>query len=465
MRNDPRLRACLRAKQSLLAFSSLSLRTFSPGRHHRVLCRELEMLERGETDRLMVMMPPRHGKSELCSVRFPAWFMGRSPQSRIIACSYSESLAESFSRRVRDLAGSDVFRAVFPMLRLKKGAGAAVRWETEAGGKYLAAGAGGSITGQGGDLIIIDDPVKNSEQASSPVYREKLWEWYQSTLFTRLEKGGRIVLVQTRWHEDDLAGRLLSSSKEKWRTVSFPAVAEQDEDFRQTGEALWPEKYSKPDLERIKEAVGSRVWNALYQQTPSPDSGEVFKREWWRYYGALPSVVDSWVQSWDMSFKATAASDYVVGQVWAVKGAQRYLVDMVRGRMDFAATVRAVRNLSAAYPQAAAKYVEDKANGSAVISALSREIQGLVPVEPRGSKTVRAYSVQPLLEAGNVLLPEGKGFTHELVEEATAFPFGKHDDMVDAMTQALEQTGLRNSRPAGHGAGARRQAGNIFRGY
>jgi predicted phage terminase large subunit-like protein len=154
-----------------------------------------------------------------------------------------------------------------------------------------------------------------------------------------------------------------------------------------------------------------------------------------------------------------------VGQVWAVKGAQRYLVDMVRGRMDFAATVRAVRNLSAAYPQAAAKYVEDKANGSAVISALSREIQGLVPVEPRGSKTVRAYSVQPLLEAGNVLLPEGKGFTHELVEEATAFPFGKHDDMVDAMTQALEQTGLRNSRPAGHGAGARRQAGNIFRGY
>lgn len=464
MKTDPRVEACAKAKDSLIAYCMLSYRDFVPGWHHRLLARELELVEKGETDRLMVMMPPRHGKSEVTSVRFPAWFMGRNPKLNVIACSYSADLAESFSRRVRDLTASKLFRGVFGGKGLKRNVRSAARWELEEGGRYLAAGAGGSITGQGGHLIIIDDPVKNSEQASSAVYRDKLWEWYRSTLFTRLEKNGRIILVQTRWHEDDLAGRLLAEAPDEWKVLKLPAVAEEDGFFRRCGEPLWTEKYGRDELGRIKQSVGSRVWNALYMQEPAPDSGTVLKRDWWRYYKTMPSDVDYWFQSWDMSFKGSEGADYVVGQVWAVKGSGRYLADMVRDRMDFSATVRAVKNLTALWPQAKAKYVEDKANGSAVLSALRKEVQGLIAVEPKGSKIARAYAVQPILEAGNVYLPEDKAFSAELVEEAAAFPFGRHDDMVDALTQALNESGTR-AVPEGAYSGTSRKAGYIFKGY
>ncbi|MGE4497090.1 MAG: phage terminase large subunit [Deferribacterales bacterium] len=464
MKTDPRAEACRKARDSLISYCMLSSRDFAPGWHHRLLAGELELLEKGETDRLMVMMPPRHGKSELASVRFPAWFMGRNPKLNVIACSYSAELAESFSRRVREQTASRLFTGVFGGRGLKQGARSAARWELAEGGRYLAAGAGGSITGQGGHLIIIDDPVKNSEQASSAVYRDKLWDWYRSTLFTRLEQKGRIILVQTRWHEDDLAGRLLAEYPDEWKIIRLPAVAAEDEPFRKSGEPLWPARYGTEELARIKQSVGSRVWNALYMQEPAPDSGTVLKREWWRYYKVLPSEPDCWFQSWDMSFKGGEGSDYVVGQVWAVKGSCRYLADMVRERMDFSATLRAVRSLSALWPQAGAKYVEDKANGSAVLSALRKEIQGMIAVEPKGSKISRAYAVQPLLEAGNVYLPEGKAFAADLVEEAAAFPFGRHDDMVDALTQALSEGG-KTALPEGVYSGKARSAGSIFRGY
>jgi predicted phage terminase large subunit-like protein len=464
MKTDLRKAACEKARESLIAYCLLSYRDFRPNWHHRKLAHELEMVEKGETDRLIVMMPPRHGKSEISSVRFPAWFMGRNPQQNIIACSYSAELAETFGRKVRDLASAKLFNNVFCSGGVRKNVRSASRWELEKGGRYVAAGAGGSITGQGGHLILIDDPVKNSEQASSPLFREKLWEWYQSTLFTRLEKAGRIVLVQTRWHEDDLAGRLLTKYPNEWRTVKFPAIAEEDEECRQKYDPLWEWKYGREELLRIKESVGTRVWNALYQQDPAPDSGSILKREWWQYYRVLPAQIDYWFQSWDMSFKATENSDFVVGQVWAVKGAQRFLVDMVRERLDFTQTIRSLKNITAKYPQAHAKYIEDKANGSAVLSALKQEISGLIAVEPKGSKTARAYSIQPLLEAGNVFLPETKSFTADLVEESAAFPFGRNDDAVDALTQALSQSTSR-LMPESVGSGTVRKAGNIFRGY
>ncbi|WP_022852070.1 phage terminase large subunit [Limisalsivibrio acetivorans] len=463
-KNDPKIRALLKGRSSLTAYSMLSFPRFAPSWHHKVLATELERVERGETDRLMVMMPPRHGKSELASVRFPAWFLGRKPEARIIACSYSAELAEHFSRRVRDVLDSSRSRLVFPGVHPRRGFSSAGKWETEGGGAYVSSGVGGSITGLGGDLIIIDDPVKNSEQAESSAYREKVWEWYQSTLFTRLEKGGRIILIQTRWHEDDLAGRLLSSGDDEWRVVSFPAVAEVDEEYRKAGEPLWKEKYGAEDLGRIRKSVGERVWNALYQQSPSPQEGSVFRREWWQYYRTLPARIDFFAQSWDMSFKGGERSDYVVGQVWAASGSSRYLVDMVRARMDFAETLRAVRRMTEKYPKAEAKYIEDKANGSAVISALGREISGLIPVQPLGSKTSRAYVVQPLLEAGNVWLPEKGEWVQSLVEEAAAFPDGANDDMVDAMTQALNFMAKRQA-PAGFSSGAVRSSAGLMKGY
>jgi len=458
-----KLYALKAAREGLIPFTMLTYRKYSPGWHHRILAKNLTMLEKGAQDRLMVLMPPRHGKSELASVRFPAWFLGRNPGRRVIATSYSARLAENFGRKVRDIVSDARFGLTFKGVGLSLRSKAADRWETNMGGGYVAAGVGGSITGMGGDLLIVDDPFKNQEDADSKNYRDKVWDWYQSTLYTRIEKGGRILVILTRWHEDDLAGRLLASKAEKWEVVSFPAVAESDEKFRKTGDPLWPEKYGNDSLARIRKAVGARVWNALYQQRPAPEDGAVFKKSWFRMYDQ-PPVFDYMVQSWDMTFSGGENSDYVVGQVWGVKGSGRYLVDQVRGRMDFMKAIAELKKLSTQYPAAKAKYIEDKANGPAVISALKNEIQGLIPVNPKGSKTSRALAVSPLLEAGNVFLKKNADFTEELMDEAALFPAGKNDDMVDAMTQALLCTQKRNV-PSTSFAGVSRQAGKIFKQY
>lgn len=459
-----RLTALKKAEESLVAFSVLTMRGYEPSWHHRVLAEKLTGLMNGDFDRLMVLMPPRHGKSELASVRFPAWFLGHNPNKRVIATSYSARLAEIFARKVRDIVSSSLFKMIFPKSGLGCGSKSVVRWETASGGAYACAGVGGSITGMGGDLIIIDDPFKNQEEADSPVYRDKVWEWYQSTLFTRVEKGGRVLVILTRWHEDDLAGRLLEQEGDDWEVVCFPAAAEEDEEYRKTGEPLWAEKYDSEALARIERTVGSRVWNALYQQRPAPASGIIFRKEWWRFYDELPPDIDSMFQSWDMTFKESAGADFVVGQVWAVRGAERYLVDMVRGRMDFMSALSALRNLSEKYPKTAAKYIEDKANGPAVISALKGSVQGLIPVNPQGSKTARANAVTPIIEAGNVFLRRGAQFSEQLIEEAAFFPTGKHDDMVDAMTQALSVNSSRQN-PKMSFSGHVRSSNKIFSRY
>jgi len=462
--NIRKILAVKRAKESLVPFAMLTMKGYRPNWHHRILAEKLTRLMNGEIDRLMVLMPPRHGKSELASVRFPAWFLGHFPDKRVIAASYSARLAEVFGRRVRDLVGDPLFGMIFDGVSLSSGAKAANRWETNRGGGYVSAGVGGSITGMGGDLLIVDDPFKNQEDADSAVYREKVWEWYQSTLYTRIEKNGRILVILTRWHEDDLAGRLLEQSTDEWNVVCFPAVAEEDEEHRRAGEPLWADKYGTEALKRMEAAVGSRVWNALYQQRPAPAGGVIFRREWWRYYDELPPDIEQMYQSWDMTFKESAGSDYVVGQVWAVRGAERYLVDMVRGRMDFMSALSALRNLSEKYPRAAAKYIEDKANGPAVISALKGSIQGLIPVNPRGGKTARANAVCPLIEAGNVFLKRGAKFSEMLTEEASYFPSGRHDDMVDAMTQALSVSMSKNV-PKASCSGQGRNFNKIFSRY
>jgi predicted phage terminase large subunit-like protein len=452
-----RLAAVELARRNLLQFTLLTMKNYKPNWHHRVLANKLMEIESGKIDRLMVLMPPRHGKSELASVRFPAWYLGRNPDRRIIGTSYSAELATDFGRKVRDLIRTERFVLPFKGVSVKDDSSAANRWDIKDGGGYVAAGVGGSVTGRGGDLLIVDDPFKNQEDADSKTYRDKVWSWYQSTLYTRIEKGGAIIVILTRWHEDDLAGKLISemlNDGDQWDIVSFPAIAEEKEQYRDIGDALWPDKYDEKELARTKMAVGSRVWTALYQQRPAPAEGAIFKKSWFRFYDRLPDEkhIDRWLQSWDMTFTNSDGSDYVVGQVWACSGADRYLVDQVRERMDFMQAVRALRNMSDKYPQARAKYIEDKANGPAVISALKNEIQGLIPVNPTSSKVSRANAVSPILEAGNVYLKRGAKFSDELIEEAGLFPSGKNDDQVDAMTQALsmsEKSGKINAAPAG----------------
>ena len=445
-----------RARRRLLDFVTYTKPDYEVNWHHEVICRELDGLLRGPASRLILCMPPRFGKSELVSRRLPAFILGRDPDARIIACSYSADLAQAMNRDVQRIIDDPRYRELFPGTALPRSnvrtiSGSALRnsniFEVVGRrGMYLSAGVGGGITGRGFDLGIIDDPIKNRVEANSSTFRERLWDWYRSTFYTRREKDAKILIVMTRWHEDDLVGRLLElESSGSWRVVCFPAVSEpggkhaHPEDKRPPGEALWPGKFPLSDLERVKVSLGSYEWAGLYQQAPAPSGGGIFMASWWMSYadGALPRRFDEVIQSWDCAFKGTDASDFVVGQVWARAAETYYLLDQVRERMDFPQTLRAVKNLSVKWPQAQLKLVEDKANGPAVIDMLKRELSGLVAVEPQGGKEARAYAVSALVEAGCVFIPARAPWRDDFIAEVSSFPNGRNDDQVDAMTQAL----------------------------
>lgn len=417
-------------------------------RHVEELAEALEAIVAGELKRLMVFEPPRHGKSLLSSRLFPGYYLARLPEKWVGLCSYEATLAQDFSRSAREgfiRVGGDI----------RSDSTAVNLWQTVSGGGMWAAGVGGPITGRGADLGLIDDPIKNDEEAASETIRKKHKSWYDSTFYTRLEPGAAQVVTQTRWNEDDLSGHLLEQEKhepEGWHIINFEAIKERVQitvpesctlakDWRKPGEALCPERYNTQALNRIKGRIGSYFWNALYQQRPSSIEGAFLKRAWWKYYQAQPPEFDSLLQSWDISFKDTDGSDYVVGQVWGRAGARTYLLDQVRDRMDFPATCEAVKQLTAKWPTARLKLVEDKANGPAVIAALRHQIPGLVAVNPDGGKVARAAAASPLIEAGNVYLPDPTiaPWVGDLVSECSVFPNGANDDQVDALTQAINR--------------------------
>ena len=432
------------ARSCLLPFCTYTMPDYLPAAHLELLAEKLEAVERGEIKRLMVFEPPRHGKSELISIRFPNWYLGRHPTDKIVQSSYAESLALSHSRAARDVCAGMEFGLLFPEVhhrperrgqeQIPTPMQQAHEWGTEQGGSYYAVGLGGGLTGRGFNIGIIDDPIKDAEEAESLTYREKAWGWYQRVFRTRAEPDAAIILVMTRWHEDDIAGRLLALAKEdptadQWEVLHLPAIDEE-------GRALWPDRFPLDVLLTIKASIGSYAFGALYQGRPSPIKGNILLREWWRWYDEPPAMMDEVIQTWDLTFKETGSS-MVVGQVWGKFGADKYLLDQVRAKMSFPQTLEAIRTLSRYWPQAVAKLVEDKANGPAVIATLQNEIPGIIAVEPRGGKTVRARAVSPEVEAGNVYLPRNESWTKDFVEEAANFPHGLFDDQVDAFSQAL----------------------------
>lgn len=449
------------AQSSLISYTIAHNDQYEPSNHHLLLAYYLEQVYLGNITRLLVFMPPRHGKTELVSKNFPPWAMGKDPDMQIMLASYGQELADDLGEAVRDKMAGDVHQAVFPGSKIRSDNAAKKRFRVENGqGTFFATGIGGPATGRGFHIGVIDDPVKNQEEADSEVIQERNWNWYRTVFRTRIAKrspkrpnGGAIVVCQTRWNMNDLSGKLLQAMKEdgeQWVVLELDAMPETEEEARRdplgrkVGEPLWPDAFPVQDLVAVKKAIGSRAYTALFKQRPSPDEGGIVKRGWWKYYKVVPAKFDEIIESWDMAFKDVDSSSFVVGQVWGRLGAEYYLLDQVRARMDFVATCASLISLTAKWrsmSRLSAILVEAKANGPAVIAQLRKKISGMIAVEPDGSKEARAQSVAPYIEAGNVYVPDPTlaPWVHDFVEEWSAFPNGANNDQVDAGSQALHR--------------------------
>lgn len=379
------------------------------------------------------------------------------PDRRVVVASYNQSLANRNGRSIRRLIQGHPELG----LQIAPDNGAANDWSISGrDGGVFSVGVGGGLAGRPADLLIIDDPIKDRKEADSEAFRSQVWDWWTDVASARLAPGAPVVIIMTRWHEKDLAGRLLAEPDSPWRCLNIPAQADHDPAKgqtdplgRQPGEFMVSaRRRSTAQWEERKRAAGPRSWQALYQGRPSPPGGRIFHRGTWRYYdiplwlvredgSRIVTGMDDLIQSWDMTFKDSNGADYVVGQVWARRGAEAYLLDQVRGRWDFPETCRQFVALTARWPQALLKLIEDKANGPAVIAALRHQVPGIVPEEPHGSKIARAEAVSPFTAAKNVFLPapELAPWVGDFVEEAAGFPTAEHDDQVDAATQALNR--------------------------
>jgi predicted phage terminase large subunit-like protein len=433
-------------------------------------------VEQGVSRYMVVSMPPRSGKSHLGSVYLPTWVLSQHPDWPIGLISHDPSLAVNWGRDVRALVEEN---ASALGITLASDAGAAAEWKTTEKGGVLSRSIGQSITGRGFKVLIVDDAVKDFADAHSAAKRKALWDWWTANASTRQNGPWLVLFIGTRWHEDDVLGRLLNpefeGDTERWEVIRFPALAEEHDVLgREPGQPLLSplmEETEPEALERwaaVKRSVGSYNWNALYQQRPSSPKGAIFDLDWWRFWTMNPANISRgedgepdgrvvllpdlttarWLDSWDMAFKATDASDYVVGQRWAQVGVMKFLIYQDRKRRTFSSTVSTMRVWTehGVTPYAQFVYerlVEDKANGTAVIDTLKEEISGLIAVNPTESKEARARAVTPDVEARNVLLPypadPGNEWVPDLLSELRDFPSGAHDDQVDALTQALSR--------------------------
>lgn len=380
--------------------------------HTELICEKLQHIIDGEQKYYIFELPPRHSKSMTITETFPSYFLMKNPKKRVITTSYSDALAKQFGRKNRDkikMAGDQLFD-----IHINPANSGVTDWSIDqyGGGMYSTSMLGGA-TGRGADLLIIDDPIKNREEAESKTIRDKIYQEWESTFFTRLHKGHSVIVIMTRWHEDDLIGRLLKANTLPWERIRLPAIAEENDLLgREIGQSLCPELgYNEEWAEITKKTVGSRTWASLYQQRPRPAEGAIFKEKWLKFYvpseefrkkydlgedvAILPRLFDKSAQSWDMAFKDTKTSDFVAGHVWNRKKADFFFIDRIHDRMGFPETINAVKRFTVKHPKAVAKYIEDKANGPAVMQTLKGQIMGMIPVEPEGgegSKSKRCYS-------------------------------------------------------------------------
>mgnify|MGYP003146192571 FL=1 len=415
--------------------------SFIAGSHHKIFADKLERVASGKLKRLIVNMPPRHTKSEFASYLFPAWVMGRDPHTKIIQATHTAELAVGFGRKVKNLLDSEIYRDVFPEMELARDAKASGRWSTNEGGEYYAVGVGGALAGRGANLCIIDDPV-SEQDALSPTALDNIYEWYTSGPRQRLQPGGSIIIVMTRWSIRDLTAKVLQKQAEggadQWEVVEFPAI------FPDTDNVLWPEFWSRDELEGVRASIPVSKWNAQYLQNPTAEEGAIIKREWWNVWESNdPPPCDYIIQSYDTAFTKSERADYSAITTWGVfypdeaEEPAIILLDAEKGRWEFPELKDAALRLYGEYDPDMV-LIEQKASGT----PLTHELRKMgIPVSAftpgRGAdKFSRMNACSPVFESGVVWCPEAR-WSEEVIEECAAFPNGEHDDLADSMTQAI----------------------------
>ena len=418
------------ARKSLIDFTCYTFPQYEAAEHHKLIAEKLEAVERGEIDRLMISMPPRMGKSEICTKRFPAWYLGRNPGRQIITASYNSDLASDFGRQVRNIVRERRFQNVFPEVELAQDSQAANRWNTNLGGSYVAAGVGTAVTGRGAHLLIIDDPIKDREEAESENRRELVYSWYTSTAYTRLMPGGAVIVIQTRWHEADLSGRLLEAEAkdgDKWEKLILPAIMSD-------GSALWPTRYDVPALNRIKNAIGPRDWSALYQQEPSPDEGTFFERGWFSRHANRSIASNVYITS---DYAVTdGAGDFTEHAVWGIGPTGKiYQLDWWHGQTTSDVWIDELLRLIkrwkpiCAFGEAGviAKAIEPMLRRRMIETGTRCRMEWLPSIS---DKATRARGFQARAAMGEVSLLEGD-MGERVLTQLLKFPAGKNDDAVD----------------------------------
>ncbi len=433
------------ARRHLLDFVRHNFPEYRVNWHHRLLAEKLEAVERGELKRLMVFMPPRHGKSELCSVQFPAWAIGRNPDRNIIEASYSSDLSTDFGRQVRNLIADPAYRNLFPGVSLAEDSQAKGKWNTSGRGAYNAVGVGGATTGKGADILLIDDPVKNRQDADSPVIRESTWQWYKSTARTRLSPDGAIVIIVTRWHTDDLAGRILAGENAHlWEVISLPAVATRDEPQRKQGEALWADHFTLAKLEETRRDIGSYEFAALYQQNPIASEFQEFKPEWFRKkpWSELEGRQLSKYLTVDTAFSKRDEADYCGFVRNYVDRENNWHLRAHRARLDPAELVETLFSMHASerFTKIGIEKTTYTQGLKPFLDAEQRRRNVFLPIvelnHNQKAKEIRIRGLIPRYQAGSVYHLDGD--CKDLEDELLAFPRAVHDDVADAAAYQLQ---------------------------
>lgn len=438
------------ARISYLEYVKYTNNGYKESKFHNYLCNEIQkFIEKRDSeafDILLLSVPPQFGKSTTVTETLPAYYLGKNPNKNIIICGYNEDFAIRFGRRNKEKI-EEFNKDIFPDCVLADAPRSNVEFETTKKGRCISRGILSGLTGNPADLFIIDDPIKNRQEADSETTRKTIWNEYLNSVRTRIKPGGKLIVIQTRWHEEDLYG-MIAKNEKNVTIINIPCECDEENDVlgRAIGDSLCPEiGRGNGWLREFKRVYvgkeGTRAWTALYQGRPVVMEGNLINSNWWKYYDEdykelnLPYVIISV----DAAFKDGDDNDFVAIQVWGKRDRNYYLLDAIKQHLNFVDTLAAIRNFKSRYPETMFILIEDKANGTAIINVLSSEMEGVIPVKPEGGKVTRANAVSPAIESGHVFLPRFASFTGDFVAECSAFPNGAHDDQVDAMTQALNR--------------------------